>query len=159
MSTFKILKKRDGQDWKEVSDIYANDFESAKKQFAHNMTKDNHEKSNNIVFLSADEGAPCDGWYDFNAGTPVFDDTKDKYVAETLEDVLFCSQADIDKGFSQWNEDVYTWKLQNNFEVVITDLDDEEIYNEEISAEDEEEAIEIATELYNYLDNYTVKIN
>ena len=45
MKNFNIYKKRDGQHWKLVSYIYADNFEDAKKEFANNMTKYNWKKA------------------------------------------------------------------------------------------------------------------
>jgi hypothetical protein len=100
MSNFQeypIYKKRDGQSFNEVSYIYADSFEAAKKEFALNMTKDNWEKSNNIVWLEkGKDDVDTTGWWDLNY------DPKE----------LFCSEESIKEGFESWSEDVYTWEIR-----------------------------------------------
>lgn|SRR3990167_3261964 len=103
---YPIFKKRDGQDWKEVSYIYASSFDEAKKIFAQNMTKDNGEKSNNIVWLSPnDEDTKYkieeEGWYDM-----------EDISRKTGQPNIFVSKAAIDEGFDGWSEDVYSWELR-----------------------------------------------
>jgi len=110
MSEFKeypIYKKRNGQSFEYVSYIYADSFDDAKKQFAENMTKDNWEQSNNIVWLTkVDDSVEVTGWYDLNY------DPKE----------LFCSEESIKEGFDSWSEDVYTWELR----VLIIETDEED---------------------------------
>lgn len=114
--TFKhypIYKKRDGQSFELVSTIYQDSWKNAKKEFAENMTKDNWELSNNVQWLDKDEDGVFEtGWYDFNAGSPLWDEEKEKYDPNEAEDFLMVTEKDINKGFSNWNEDVYTWELR-----------------------------------------------
>jgi hypothetical protein len=110
---YPIYKKRDGQIFNYVSYIYADNFEDAKKQFAKRMTDDNHNLSNDIVWLDKEtDGVDCTGWYDFNGGYPTRDEKTDKYDADEAADYLFCSEESINEGFDSWNEDVYTWELR-----------------------------------------------
>jgi hypothetical protein len=108
MKTFDIFKKRDGQGFKVESSIFASDFEEAKKIFAKNMTNDNWEKSNNIVWLKKEEdGVPATGWYDLNASILTEgEEGETDYAASQLE--LFCSEESIEVGFDSWSEDCYT---------------------------------------------------
>jgi len=102
MNTYNVTKKRDGQSSKHDYQIFALDFAAAKKQFSSDMTKGNYEKSNDINWLSAEvDGVDVDGFYDMNASIG-----SDMY--------LHCAQEDIDEGFEKWNEDVWTWELEDN---------------------------------------------
>jgi hypothetical protein len=113
---YPIYKKRDGQSFKEVGSIYAASFEEAKKEFALNMTKDNHNLSNNIQWLDKDEdGVKVTGWYDFQGGSPLFDEETGKYNTEESEKFLLLSEEVINDGFDSWTEDVYTWELRQPF--------------------------------------------
>lgn len=120
MSEFKeypIYKKRDGQQFKYVSYIYADSFDDAKKQFAHDMTKDNWEQSNDIVWLDKDiDGVAVTGWYDFGGGSPAFNEETEKYDAEEAENYLMVTEEAIKEGFDSWSEDVYTWELREPIE-------------------------------------------
>jgi hypothetical protein len=123
---YPIFKKRDGQHFKEVSYIYATSFDEAKKEFALNMTKDNWEKSNNIFWLNKEnDGVKESGWYDFNGGSPTFNQETEQYDADEAKNCLLVSEDDINEGFDTWNEDVYTWELREplDFEEII-DVDD-----------------------------------
>ena len=119
MKTYNIYKKRDGQSFKVIGDIYASNFKQAKQIFATQMTEENWSLSNNIQWLDKEEdGVNETGWYDFNAGIPAkFEDTE-KYDAKEAEDFLLISEKDVLKGFSRWNEDVYTWAIdkENNID-------------------------------------------
>ena len=110
MSNFKeypIFKKRDGQSFKEVSYIFADSFDDAKKKFAKQMTDDNWNLSNNIQWLEeGKDDVNITGWWDFNY------DPKE----------LFCSEDAINEGFDSWCEDVYTWELREP----ITETDEDE---------------------------------
>lgn len=124
-TTFKhypIFKKRDGQHFKEVGSIYATSFAEAKKEFAQNMTKDNWEKSNGIVWLDKEtDGVDVTGWYDLDCslfgythpdngdnteGEPIYSSDRGAIME------LFCSEEAINEGFDSWYEDVYTWELR-----------------------------------------------
>jgi len=95
---YPIYVKRDGQDWQYKTDIFSDSFENAKKEFAYNITKDNNELSNNIVWLTEENDKVKEtGWYDLNYATPE----------------LFCSEKEIKEGFCYWNEDVYSWELRD----------------------------------------------
>jgi hypothetical protein len=117
---YPIYKKRDGQSFQYVSYIYADSFDNAKKQFAKDMTNDNWNLSNNIVWLDKEQdNVPQTGWYDLDASWFGFthpdngDETEGEpdYINAThLE--LFCSEEAIIQGFDSWNEDVYTWQLR-----------------------------------------------
>jgi len=113
MNTYNVTKKRDGQSSKHDYQIFATDFEAAKKQFSSDMTKDNYEKSNDINWLSAEgDGVPVDGFYDLQASTIVGDDESNDYTKSEMH--LVVSQEDIDDGFEKWNEDVWTWEILDN---------------------------------------------
>lgn len=119
MNTYNIYKKRDGQSFELWGDIYASNFDEAKKQFAKNMTNDNWEKSNDIVWLDKEEdGVDENGWFDINASVLVEkqDPTDEDYTITDYansEMELFCSEKSIEDGFDSWNEDVYTWELRD----------------------------------------------
>lgn len=113
MKTYLVYKKRDGQSFKEVSEIYAISFLEACKIFAKQMTFDNHNKSNNIIWLDKEQdGVKETGWYDFNGSLPAFNEDTEKYDADQAEDLLMVSEEAINEGFSSWNEDVYTWQVR-----------------------------------------------
>ncbi|MFH2013621.1 MAG: hypothetical protein ABIJ17_01480 [Patescibacteria group bacterium] len=113
MKNYSVYKKRDGQDWKKFSDIYAKNFTEAKKKFAENMTNDNWEKSNDIVWLDKSEGVKETGWYDLNGSILVsFPDKNEGTDYANSEMELFCSEKSINKGFDFWNEDVYSYELR-----------------------------------------------
>lgn len=113
MNTYNIYKKRDGQEFKKVSEIYASSFDEAKKIFAHNMTKDNHEKSNNIQWVENLEGVE-NGFYDFNCSIISWlNDDCDEIDVENSKLEVFCLEEDILNGFDYWNEDVYSWELRD----------------------------------------------
>lgn len=133
MKTYNIYKKRDGQSFKIFGEIYADSFEAAKKQFALNMTQDNHKLSNNVVWLSKEEdGVNETGWYSFNGNIPTYNEETEKYDANEAADCLLVSEADINEGFDTWTEDVYTWELRDSLEYEeIFDKDDFEINKDE----------------------------
>jgi hypothetical protein len=113
MKTYNIYKKRDGQSFETIGDIFASNFKEAKQIFAKQMTDDNHELSNNVQWLDKEEdGVFVTGWYDFNGGSPLFNEDTEKYDPKEAEDFLLISEKDISKGFSRWNEDVYTWAIE-----------------------------------------------
>jgi len=154
MTTFReypIYKKRDGQSYKQVSYIYADSFDAAKKEFAKNMTNDNWEKSNNIVWLDKEnDGVEQTGWYDLDGSVLQGRGEEGEeidYANSEME--LFCSEEAINEGFTFWNEDVYTWEIRDikTFDV----FQDGEFY-ETI----EEESIEKAMELYPEEDGFKV---
>lgn len=119
MKTYNIYKKRDGQSFKEVSSIYADNFEEAKKQFAKQMTDDNHNQSNNVRWLDKDQdGVKETGWYDFNGGSPLFNEDTEKYDADEAEDFLMVTEEAINAGFDTWNEDVYTWEVRETLDYI-----------------------------------------
>lgn len=115
MSEFKeypIYKKRDGQCFNYVSYIFAESFEEAKRQFAKNMTKDNWEQSNNIVWLDKEsDGVEKTGWYDLDSSVLHGNEEGQINYSESKME-LFCSEESINEGFDSWNEDVWTWELR-----------------------------------------------
>ena len=121
MSNFKefpIYKKRDGQSWSYTSYIYSDTFENAKKEFAKNMTKDNFELSNNIVWLDKElDGVKETGFYDLDCSMfGFFGEDSDKEGEPNFADgimELFCSEEAINEGFDGWSEDVHSWELRN----------------------------------------------
>lgn len=122
MSNFKgypIYKKRDGQSFKRVSHIYTDSFDDAKKMFAKQMTSDNHNKSNNIVWIDKTEGIDVPGWYDLDGSIIIYDDKGENFDFNLSLMSLFCSESDILEGFDKWNEDVYIWEVRNilSFEI------------------------------------------
>lgn len=114
MKTYKVFKKRDGQSWSKVGEIYSDNFTKAKKIFADNMTKDNYNKSNNIVWLYKDrDGIDDTGFYDFSAYTPTYNEELEKYDnPNEISDCLLVTEKSIKKGFSFWSEDVYQWAIE-----------------------------------------------
>ena len=123
---YPIFKKRDGQSFNEVGTIYAASFNEAKKEFALNMTKDNWNKSNNIVWLDKEaDGVDVTGWYDLDLSWFGFthpdngDDTEGDPIYSSDKGAimeLFCSEEAINEGFDIWIEDVYTWELRKPIE-------------------------------------------
>lgn len=115
MSNFReypIYQKRDGQGFKKVSYIYSDSFDAAKKEFAKNMTKDNWEKSNNIIWLDKEnDGVKHTGWYDLDCSILHVNDAGEIDYSESKIE-LFCSEDAINEGFEYWNEDVYTWEIR-----------------------------------------------
>ena len=115
MSEFKeypIYKKRDGQCFNYVSYIFAESFDEAKKQFAKNMTKDNWEQSNNIVWLDKEsDGVEKTGWYDLDSSVLHGNEEGEINYSESKME-LFCSEESIKEGFDSWSEDVWTWELR-----------------------------------------------
>lgn len=155
MENYNILKKRDGQDWKIVNSIFASDFTEAKKIFAKNMTHDNHNKSNNIVWLDKSMGVNLTGWYDLDASNIVANDSNEvDYSKSEME--LFCSEDSINEGFDFWSEDVYSYKIQDvfNFSIEGNDCGDSFSDNCKVSADDVSSAKIIVTEMYSYLDDF-----
>jgi hypothetical protein len=126
MKTYNIYKKRDGQSFKNVSSILADNFTEACKKFARQMTDDNWNQSNNVQWLTKeDDGVNETGWYDFGGGLPLFNEETEKYDADEAANFLLVSEKDINEGFSSWSEDVYTWELREPLEYVeIYDLED-----------------------------------
>ena len=116
MKTFDIYIKRDGQSFKKHNYIYAETFEEAKKIFANDMTKDNFEKSNNIVWLTKENDGVETGFYDLDCSIVAFNEKTGEYdySHKNTELEIFCLDKDIQEGFEYWNEDVYTWELRNN---------------------------------------------
>lgn len=113
MRHYDVYKKRDGQEFILIGDIYADSFEDAKKQFAKDMTNGFYIDAGAIVSLSVEEdGVEVDGFYDFNGGTPEVDENG-KYNPIEARDFLMVSKASIDAGFDYWNEDVFTWELRD----------------------------------------------
>lgn len=111
---YPIYKKRDGQSFEEVSSIHETSFDKAKKVFALNMTKDNADKSNNIIWLDKDnDGVQETGWYDDDSVIePVYKADGEEIDYSKTEIELFASESDINEGFETWREDVYTWELR-----------------------------------------------
>ena len=130
---YPIYKKRDGQHFKEVSSIYATSFEEAKKEFSLNMTKENWEKSNDIIWLDKEiDGVDATGWYDFGGGRPTFNEETEKYDADEVENYLLVSEESINEGFETWYEDVYTWELREPLDYVeIENFDEFECYKDD----------------------------
>ena len=109
MNYYKVEKKRDGQNWKPFNEIFASSFDEAKKQFAKDMTEDNWNKSNNIVWLNAGHGVKVSGWYDLNSGKAVYDEETESW--ESTDECLLVSEEQINEGFDFWSEDVYSWRV------------------------------------------------
>jgi hypothetical protein len=126
MKTYDIYKKRAGQDFKIAGSIFESDFESAKKQFAKQMTEDNHQKSNDIVWLTKDVDGVETGWYDLNASILISNETGEINYAESKLELL-CSEKSILEGFDSWTEDVYTWELREPED----ELEYQEIYDQD----------------------------
>ena len=97
METYNLYKKRDGQDYKLVGEIYASNFDEAKKEFAKECYNDllNGVHGDNFIELSEiTDNVDQDGIY---------------YFGE-----LFLSNLDLHEGFECFSEDVYTWELRDN---------------------------------------------
>jgi hypothetical protein len=109
MNYYKVEKKRDGQNWKPFNEIYAPSFDEAKKQFAKDMTQDNWNKSNNIIWLNTGHGVKVSGWYDLNSGKAVYDEETENW--EATDDCLLVSEEQINEGFDFWSEDVYCYRV------------------------------------------------
>jgi len=116
MKTFDIYIKRDGQPFKKHNYIFAETFDEAKKIFANDMTKDNFEKSNNIVWLTKEEDGVETGFYDLESSKVELNAItgENDYSHEDTKLEIFCLEKDIQEGFDYWNEDVYTWELRDN---------------------------------------------
>ena len=114
MKTYTIFKKRDGQYFKSIGEIYGcSNFREAKKEFAKKMTNDNWNQSNNVQWLDKDQDGVFEtGFYDFNGGL-LFCEETEKYDPNEAKDFLLVTKKDIDKGFNRWNEDVYTWAIDS----------------------------------------------
>lgn len=154
MNYYKVEKKRDGQNWKPFNEIYASSFEEAKKQFAKDMTQDNWNKSNNIEWIKDSEGVKKTGWYDFNAGSPIWNEETEKW--ENADDLLLVSEEQINEGFDFWSEDVYSWRLldveQKNYLVrnreTGTEIEQADSYSEAIDIIQKYEAEDKANGTY-----------
>ena len=154
MNYYKVEKKRDGQQWKPFNEIYASSFEEAKKQFAKDMTQGNWSKSNNIQWVRDTEGVQKTGWYDFNGGSPVWNEETEKY--ENADDLLLVSEEQINEGFDFWNEDVYSWRLldieQKNYLIrnreTGTEIEQADSYSEAIGIIEKYEAEDKANGTY-----------
>lgn len=135
MKTYIIYKKRDGQFFKEESSISADNFTEACQIFAKQMTDDNWEKNNNIVWLDQlAHGVEQTGWYDLDASVLVEGGENDEpdYSKSDLE--LLVSEESIREGFSSWSEDVYTWEVRDELDYLeVYDMDDFETNKESYS--------------------------
>lgn len=114
MATFKeypIYKKRDGQSFKQIGSIYACGFVQAKKKFAKNCANDLY-KEIWLTYLRKDEidNKKFEVGFYINHGLVWNDDGT--VNTEDSEMECFLSQRDIDKGFTTFREDVYTWELR-----------------------------------------------
>lgn len=112
---FPIYKKRDGQKFKEVASIYSTSFEEAKKEFAQNIANDLNNTCD-VVFLTQNDGASEEGFYNMSFGRPIYDEQAEKYDTESLKDSFLVSQSAIDEGLECWSDDVYTWELREPIE-------------------------------------------
>ena len=108
---YPIFKKRDGQSYKEVSYIYAPGFIEAKKQFAKNCAKDLRGECWLTYFDSSefDKKGNESGFY-LNENI-VFNENETINCELSVID-CFLSQKQINKGFTLFSEDVYTWELR-----------------------------------------------
>jgi hypothetical protein len=147
---FNIYKKRDGQSFELKGNIYTDTFENAKKEFAENMTKDNWEKSNDIVWLSKENDGVESGWYDMSSSAIVYN--QDGTINENESELqLFCLENDIKEGFDTWSEDVYTWEIRDCKTFEIYDFAGDLVDQENFSS------IEEAKEFYPESEDFTVK--
>lgn len=105
MKNFSVLKKRDGQNFKEAGTIFAADLDAAKKEFSENCRKDLEKNDSAIYLRNEEEGKKAGidfegaGYYSTSAGMwslPLLD-----------SDVI-----------DSYNEDVYTWKVEEVAEEV-----------------------------------------
>lgn len=110
-TSYPIFKKRDGQSFKEVGSIYADGFIAAKKEFAKNCANDMYKECWLSYFDSSDfdkKGIEA-GFYLNDA---LVYNENDTVNVELSNIECFLSQKAINKGFSSFSEDVYTWELR-----------------------------------------------
>lgn len=108
---YPIYKKRDGQSFKPFGSIYADGFINAKKQFAENCAKDLYDEIW-LTYLSDDElnNKNYDAGFYVNNSLVWNEDNTINIESSYME--CFLSQKAIDKGFTSFSEDVYTWELR-----------------------------------------------
>lgn len=108
---YPIFKKRDGQTFKQIGSIYASGFVEAKKKFAENCAKDLQNECWLTYFDSSefDQKGNENGFY-LNENLVYNDNDTINCELSTIE--CFLSQKSIDKGFTSFSEDVYTWELR-----------------------------------------------
>jgi len=92
MKNYTIFKKRNGQSFKAIGEIYALNFIEAKKQFAKQMTDDNWNKSNNVVWLTKENDGVQTGWYDFNSGCLSYNENTEKYDPNEAKNFLMVTE-------------------------------------------------------------------
>jgi hypothetical protein len=96
MKAIKIFKKRDGQNFKEIGEMWGCEtFEEAKIEFAKRCYNDllNGKHGDNFIELSKEEdGVEEDGIYDNGQ--------------------LFFSKKDLKNGIERFSEDVYHWEIR-----------------------------------------------
>jgi hypothetical protein len=114
-TTFKnypIYKKRDGQTFKKIGEIYQDGFIAAKKEFSKNCANDLQNECW-LTYLNDEElSKKHDAGFYVNDCLVYNEDGNVNLEHSDLE--CFLSQKDIDKGFTSFSEDVYTWELRKN---------------------------------------------
>jgi hypothetical protein len=101
MKTIKIFRKRDGQNFKEIGEMYGcENFEEAKIDFATRCYNDLLEgkHGDNFIELSKNE-----------------DNVKEDGIYYNGE--LFFSKQDLKNGIEKFSEDVYHWEIREIEEI------------------------------------------
>ena len=108
---YPIYKKRDGQSFIRFGCIYSDGFIKSKKEFAKNCANDMYNESW-LTYLSSsdfDKKGIESGFY-VNENLVYNEDETVNVENSYIE--CFLSQKSIDKGFTIFSEDVYTWELR-----------------------------------------------
>lgn len=93
MKTFTIKKKRDGQDWEVLGELYAENWQDAKRQFTDRCRDDHDIRFIDIDNIDDDEReayADIENWY-FRKGYYLFDETGGmlpEYIASSALDTF-----------------------------------------------------------------------
>lgn len=96
MEDYRLYKKRDGQGWIQEGEIYATNFNAAKKKFGVIVYNDlmGGIHGDNYTHLTTEDGVEEDGIY---------------YNGE-----LNISMDDINSGIDGYSNDVYMWALMED---------------------------------------------
>jgi hypothetical protein len=108
MNTYTIEKKRAGQDWKFAGDVYAKDFDAAKKKFAQNCWNDllNGVHGDNFVEWDNEFIEELKKEEPNDERIEQFDVEGIYYNGE-----LFMPKSDVEEGIECFSEDVFSWRL------------------------------------------------
>ena len=110
-TSYPIYKMRDGQSFKESGSIYADGFIDAKKQWAKIVSNDLHKECW-LSYLNADDFDKKGIEAGFYLNDSLVWNENETINVELSNVECFLSQKAIDKGFSSFSEDVYTWELR-----------------------------------------------